>query len=260
MDIAGRIELVKEKMEKAAFRSGRKPGDIRLMGVTKFHNIEKIEEAVNAGLFLFGESRVQEAAKKYPALKEKYHALELHLIGNLQRNKVKNIFGLFDGIQSVDREELIRTLGDFSGKNTLGGGDGHGAETSLLEKPLSVLLEMHTGEESKTGFPDEDALSRAAELVLSFPHLKLSGLMTMAPFTRDVKAVRQSFRKLVSAQACLQRRFPASKNAGFSCLSMGMSDDFEIAIEEGSTLVRIGTLIFGPPYSDPVIRPIGEQR
>ena len=259
MTIAERIELVKEKMENAALRSGRKPGDVRLMGVTKFHNKEKIEEAVKAGLFLFGESKVQEALKKYPVLRKKYSMVNLHLIGTLQRNKVKNIFGLFDGIQSVDREELIRTLGDFSGKNTSEGGDGHGAETSLLGKPFAVLLEMHTGEESKSGFADEDSLSRAAELVLSFPCLKLSGLMTMAPFTRDVKAVRQSFRKLVSAQACLQRRFPASKNVDFSCLSMGMSDDFEIAIEEGSTLVRIGTFIFGAG-TEPQDRSPGEQR
>ena len=229
MTIAERIEAIKEKMEKAALRSGRKPGDIQLMGVSKFHSEDKVEEAVKAGLVLFGESRVQEAVKKYPILKEKYPKLCLHLIGRLQRNKVKNINGLFDGVQSLDRDELIDALGNAA------------AELNHKSKALTVLLEMHTGEESKSGYPDEDTLSRAVELVLSFPGLKLSGLMTMAPFTQDENAIRQSFRKLLAARARLEQRFPQTD---FSCLSMGMSNDFEIAIEEGSTLVRVGTAIF----------------
>jgi len=232
MTIAEQILVIKEKMEKAAFRSGRKPEDVNLMGVTKFHHEEKIKEAIEAGLFLFGESKVQEAVRKYPPLKEKYPVLSLHLIGNLQRNKVKIVPEIFDCVQSVDRNELIIALGNAPGVS------------GTIARPLPVLLEMHTGEESKAGFPDEDALSRAAELVLSFPGLKLSGLMTMAPFTRDEGEIRRSFRKLVSARDRLRLRFPRED---FSCLSMGMSGDFEIAIEEGSTLVRIGTLLFGSP-------------
>ena len=231
MTIAERVEMIKEKIEKAARRSGRKSGEISLMGVSKFHGQEEVVLAVKAGLLLFGESRVQEALIKYPPLKEKYPELRLHLIGTLQRNKVKNIPGVFDGVQSLDRDELIIALG----------------KTAPESNPLTVLLEVHTGEESKSGYPEggmneEDDLSRAAELVLSFPCLKLSGLMTMAPFTQDEKALRRSFRKLVAARNRLERRFP---QADFSCLSMGMSNDFEIAIEEGSTLVRIGTAIFG---------------
>ena len=235
MTIAERIDMIREKIENAAQRSGRKPGEIQLMGVSKFHGEDKVGEAVKAGLLLFGESRVQEAVKKYPALKEKYPDLCLHLIGSLQRNKVKNIPGFFDGVQSVDRDELITMLGNITAESARGG------------KALTVLLEMHTGEESKSGYPDEDALCRAAELALSFPGLKLSGLMTMAPFapyigTYEEKLIRQSFRKLVAARNRLEQRFP---QADFSCLSMGMSNDFELAIEEGSTLVRIGTAIFG---------------
>ena len=233
MTIAQRIDTIREKTEKASQRSGRKSGEIKLMGVSKFHGEEKIAQAVQAGLLLFGESRVQEAVKKYPPLKEKYPEISLHLIGSLQRNKVKNIPGVFDGVQSLDRDDLIIALGNLSALP-------NGA-------PLTVLLEVHTGEESKSGYPEggkkeEDALYRAAELVLSFPCLKLSGLMTMAPFTADEKAVRQSFRKLVAVQKRMEQRFP---RADFSCLSMGMSNDFEIAIEEGSTLIRIGTAIFG---------------
>ena len=232
MTIAERIEVIKEKMEKAALRSGRKPGEIQLMGVSKFHTEEKIEEAIKAGLLFFGESRVQEAVIKYQVLKGKYPEIYLHLIGSLQRNKVKHIMEVFDGVQSLDRDELIVALGNAA------------VDLNHNGKSLSVLLEMHTGEESKSGYPDEDALSRAAELVLSFPGLKLSGLMTMAPFTQDEKAIRQSFRKLVAAKGRLEQRFPQTD---FSCLSMGMSNDFELAIEEGSTLVRIGTAIFCTP-------------
>ena len=244
MTIAERITSVRERIERAALRSGRKPAEISLMGVTKFHGAEKIEEAVRAGLFLFGESKVQEAEKKYPPLKEKYPMLKVHLIGSLQRNKVKSISGLFDSVESVDREELIKTLGTYFGKSAVPGAAVSGAVTAGApdDRVLTVLLEMHTGEESKSGFPDEDSLFRAAELVLSFPVLKLSGLMTMAPFTQDQNLIRRSFRKLLSAKEKLERRFP---EADFSCLSMGMSDDFEIAVEEGSTLVRIGTTIFG---------------
>ncbi|MDR0448134.1 MAG: YggS family pyridoxal phosphate-dependent enzyme [Treponema sp.] len=223
MNIKENLEEIRERTEKAAVRSGRNPLEIRLMGISKFQNEKKIEEAVKAGLFLFGESKVQEAAAKFPALKKKYPDLELHMVGSLQRNKIKNALAVFDCFQSLDRDELISALGKIT-------------------KPLTVLLEMHTGEESKSGYPDEDSLSRAVELVLSFPALKLSGLMTMAPFTKDRILIRQSFRKLISARNCLQRRFP---DVDFSCLSMGMSNDFETAIEEGSTLIRIGTAIFG---------------
>ena len=226
MTIKERMESIKERMEKAAVNSGRNPSDIRLMGISKFHDAGVVEAAIKEGLFLFGESRVQEAEKKFPVLRESYPQLELHMVGHLQRNKVKTAIKLFDGIQSLDRDEVITALG----------------KTAAACK---VLLEMHTGEESKAGYPDTDSLSRAAELVLSFPQLKLSGLMTMAPFTRDNAEIRRSFKKLVIARDLLQRRFP---NADFFCLSMGMTNDFEIAIEEGSTLIRIGTALFGEPH------------
>jgi len=235
MSIGERIESIRERMEKAALRVGRKAEEIRLMGVSKFHEAGEIQEAIDAGLDLFGESRVQEAAQKFPALKEKHPGLELHLIGVLQRNKAKYIPALFDAVQSVDRDELITALGN-------GGNAASNKSSTTADKPLEVMLELHTGEESKSGYPDLDSLARGAELVLSFPGLHLAGLMTMAPFTREEKSIRKSFKALVAARDFLQNRFPQNN---FPCLSMGMTNDFEIAIEEGSTLIRIGTAIFG---------------
>jgi pyridoxal phosphate enzyme (YggS family) len=227
MTIKEKIETIRERMEKAALRSGRKPSDIRLMGVSKFHEADKITEAINAGMLLFGESRVQEAALKFPSIKEKTPNLELHMIGSLQRNKAKLIPRIFDAVQSMDREEIIAALGRLA------------AEKSVI---INIMLELQTGEESKSGFSDTDSLARGAELALSFPGLHLCGLMTMAPFTAEDAPVRKSFRTLVSAQTFLKKRFV---QADFSCLSMGMTNDFETAIEEGSTLIRIGTAIFG---------------
>jgi pyridoxal phosphate enzyme (YggS family) len=227
MTIKERIETIRERMEKAALKAGRNVSEIRLMGVSKFHDEAKITEAVNSGLLLFGESRVQEAASKFSPLKEKNPALELHMIGSLQRNKAKLVPHLFNAVQSLDREEIITALGSIA------------VEKSVI---IEVLLELQTGEESKSGFGDTDSLARGAELALTFPGLRLCGLMTMAPFTTEEAPVRKSFRTLVSAQAFLWRRFPQTD---FSCLSMGMTNDFETAIEEGSTLIRIGTAIFG---------------
>jgi pyridoxal phosphate enzyme (YggS family) len=226
MTIAGRIEKIRERIEKACIRSGRKPEEVTLMGVSKFHEGGEIEEALAGGINLFGENRVQEALRKFLPLKEAHGEIELHLIGSLQRNKAKSALTVCDAIQSLDRDELITTLGSL---------------TLNRERPLPVLLEFHTGEESKSGYSGEDSLSRAAELVLSYGGLKLSGLMTMAPYTTDGEAIRRSCRKLVHARDAVQKRFGLE----LSCLSMGMTNDFEIAIEEGSTLVRIGTAIFG---------------
>jgi pyridoxal phosphate enzyme (YggS family) len=227
MIIAEAVQRVRERIQEACIRSGRDFREIRLMGVSKFHEVPALEEAWRGGIRLFGESRVQEAVRKFTDFKRAHPETELHLIGSLQRNKAKTAAALFDGIQSVDRDELIAELGGLTGER---------------EEPLMILLELHTGEVSKAGYSGTDELCRAAEKALAFPNLKINGLMTMAPFTEDEGLIRASFRALVSARRTLESRFPA---CDWSCLSMGMSNDFEIAIEEGSTLVRIGTAIFG---------------
>lgn len=227
MSIRESVEKVQEKILQSCNRIGRNPDEIRLMGVSKFHSAEEIEEAWNAGIRLFGENRVQEAGGKFPAFIEMHPETELHLIGNLQRNKAKAAVSLFDCIESADRESLIRELGKLCAER---------------EKPLRLLLELHTGEESKSGFLNVDELFRGIELVLHFPVLKIEGLMTMAPYTDDKALIRKSFRTLAEVQKKAGELFP---DCDFSVLSMGMTNDYEIAIEEGSTLLRIGTAIFG---------------
>jgi len=225
--ISARLDQIEEKIHAACQRSGRGRHEVGLMAVTKFQPARAVEAAWQAGIRLFGESRVQEAAGKFNGFwGTRARDSELHLVGSLQRNKAKTAAALFDCVQSVDRDSLIDTLG---------------ALTIERENPLMILLEYHTGEESKAGFPSMDSLFRAAEKTLSFTKLKPAGLMTMAPFTEDKVAVRAAFRKLVAARDELIKRFPSFG----SCLSMGMTGDFEIAIEEGSTMIRIGTAIFG---------------
>ncbi|MDR2808482.1 MAG: YggS family pyridoxal phosphate-dependent enzyme [Spirochaetaceae bacterium] len=227
MSITESVEQIQERIADACLRVGRKPDSVRLMAVSKMQPLPSIEAAWNAGVRLFGENRVQEADEKFTLFKEQHPELELHLIGTLQRNKTNAASMLFDCVQSVDREALIDKLGK--------------ACTSR-PKPLPILLELHTGEDSKTGFPNIDGLCRAVERVLPYSSLVVQGLMTIAPNTEDKARIRASFRSLISAYNILSSRFPS---CDWSCLSMGMSSDFETAIEEGSTLIRIGTAIFG---------------
>jgi len=227
MSVAENITKIEERIQKACDRVGRKREEITLMGVSKFVPIGMIEEAHNVGIRCFGESRVKEALSKFETFKEEHPDVSLHLIGSLQRNKAKAASLFFDCVQSVDREELICELVKH---------------TPQREQPLAVMLELHTGEESKSGFADFDALFRTAQLVCGGGNLRPQGLMTMAPLTEDAESIRRSFRQLVKAQKELERRFPPEEN--WACLSMGMSNDFEIAVEEGSTILRIGSLIF----------------
>jgi len=237
-EIASRLEQIEEKIEAACSRSGRKRQEIALMAVSKFQPLETVESVLKAGVRLFGESRVQEGREKFSKLWEKHprdgsggRSSELHLVGSLQRNKAKAAASFFDCVQSVDRLSLIDELGGL---------------TVNRDSPLMVMLEYHTAEDTKAGFPDLDSLLAAGEKVLSFSGLKPAGLMTMAPFTGDEGAIRASFRKLLKARDELEKRFSGKASGGFwSCLSMGMTGDYTIAIEEGSTLIRLGTAIFG---------------
>ena len=232
MDIAGNIARVEERVLNACLRSGRKREEITVMGVTKTLPAAAVLEAWRGGLRCFGESRVREAADKFAALREgqgrdaEMAGMELHLIGSLQRNKAKLAVSVFDCVQSVDRESLIEELAK------------HSAERN---SPLPVLLEYRTGEDTKSGFTGMDELFRAAEMVCACPSLRLCGLMTIAPNAADIGPVRAAFRCLAKARDELECAFPGRAE----CLSMGMSGDYETAIEEGSTLLRIGSAIFG---------------
>ena len=253
MPVRDNLEKIEERIEKACIRSGRKRDEITLVGVTKFLPIETVEEGYKAGIRQFGESRVQEAVLKYKtskgsqvssgiaspseagSFKEKYPDTTLHFIGPLQRNKVKHAVSLFDCVQSVDREDLVPELGKCTSAFCGAGNSGRGG-------PLQVLLEFRTGEDSKCGFTALDDLYRTVELALDYPLLGIGGLMTIAPDTVEENILRKAFRHMVKIQRELKVRFPA---VSWSCLSMGMSNDFETAVEEGSTMLRIGSAIFG---------------
>ncbi|MDR0314274.1 MAG: YggS family pyridoxal phosphate-dependent enzyme [Treponema sp.] len=232
-DIAANVLHIRERIQSACVRVGRDASEIELMAVSKARPLLAVEEAHKQEISLFGENRVQEGIEKFASFKlhneetASGNNVEIHLIGSLQRNKAKTAADFFHCIQSVDRLSLVEELGPL----TLG-----------RAYPLMILFEYHTGEESKSGFPDLDSLFRAAEKALTFPGLNPAGLMTIAPFTADTQAIRTSFRLCYNAREELKKRFP---ERSWPCLSMGMSGDFEIALEEGSTLVRIGTAIFG---------------
>jgi len=245
MPVAANIGKIEERICAACARSGRSRGEITLMAVTKFREPGDVALAFAAGLRCFGESRVQEAAAKFAGFREAHPGAELHFVGGLQRNKAKAAMSLFDCIQSVDREEIALEL-DRQGRALLDAardGPEPGPRPGLVPRSMPVLLELRTGEDSKGGFADLDGLFRAAEIVIGSPCLEPRGLMTMAPFTSDEALLRAAFRKAAGALRELERRFPGEGR--WRCLSMGMSGDFEIAVEEGSTLLRVGGAIFG---------------
>jgi pyridoxal phosphate enzyme (YggS family) len=225
------LSRVRQRIEAAAQRAGRDTDEVVLVAVTKTVAIERIYEAVEAGQSVFGENRVQEAAGKVAALQEQHPEVHWHLIGHLQTNKAKAAADLFSLIESVDSQKLAARL------------DGYAAG---LGKPLSVLLEVNVaGEPSKSGFSPE-ALGSCISDLLALPNLELRGLMMIAPPVSDPEEVRWVFRSLRRLRDHLRDRFDTP---GFTELSMGMTDDFEVAVEEGATMVRIGRALFGerPP-------------
>jgi pyridoxal phosphate enzyme (YggS family) len=229
MSISANISSVQERITAAARRAGRNLDDVILMAVSKTQPPERIYEAYGAGLRTFGENRVQEFAGKAQALRD-LNAAEWHMIGHLQTNKAAKTAELFRAVDSVDSLKLAEKLD---------------AAARTLGRKLDVLIEINVGgEAAKTGVTsDSPALD---ELLIAAPRLEalvFRGLMTVPPFTRDPQGARPYFRKLRELRDRIAaRKLPA---VGMDQLSMGMSHDFEVAIEEGSTHVRVGTLIFG---------------
>jgi pyridoxal phosphate enzyme (YggS family) len=229
MSVAVNIASIQQRMAAAARRAGRNPGDITLMAVSKTHPPECIREAYDAGVKVFGENRIQEFSGKAETLRD-LHAAEWHMIGHLQTNKAANAAKLFRAVDSVDSLKLAEKLD---------------AAARAIGKTLDVLIEINVGDEAaKSGVaPNSPALE---ELLLAAPRLDalvFRGLMTVPPFTDDPAGARPYFRKLRTLRdEIAARQLPA---VTMNQLSMGMSHDFEIAIEEGSTCVRVGTAIFG---------------
>lgn len=232
--LSERISSVFKKITYAALRTGRNPEDIKLIAVTKSQPIDKIKEASQLGLRIFGENRVQEAKIKIETLKE-FTAqwkmtIEWHMIGHLQSNKAKEAVRLFEIIHSMDSEKLAVIINK---------------EAEKINKIQRVLIQVKLSqEESKYGV-NIDKIEELVELCTKLPNLKVEGLMTIPPYFENPEDSRPYFKKLRQIKEVLSQKGYCLKE-----LSMGMSNDFEVAIEEGATMVRIGTALFGQRPTD----------
>lgn len=223
--IADRLAELQRRIRDACERTGRDPGEVTLVGVSKRQPLERMHEAAEAGLRVFGENRVQEAQAKIP---EMPLGLAWHLIGPLQSNKVKTAVEIFDVFHAVDRAKIVRLL------------DRHAGEAG---RRLQGFLQVHLGSEpSKHGFEPEGLAEKASEFA-RLEHLEIVGLMAIPPFEEDRERARGWFRQLRHLRDELAERPEWEGFRGW--LSMGMSYDFETAIEEGATHVRVGTDLFG---------------
>ena len=223
------LKRVHDRIARAAARAGRDAADITLVAVSKTHPVEALLAAYELGVRHFGENRVEEASTKLPAFRQSIGdpAVVFHMIGHLQSRKADDAAALFDRVHSVDSVKLAQRLSRYA------------------VKPLPILLEVNvSGEESKYGFDGarREEWFSAVEAIAQLPNVQLDGLMTMAPVVDDPEQARPVFRALRELRDEIEVRCPKVK---LPQLSMGMTDDFEVAIEEGATLVRIGRAIFG---------------
>ncbi len=285
VDIAANLACVRERIESAARRAGRDPVEVTLVAVTKTHPVEMVRAAYQAGVRHFGENRVEEGQQKIPAFDEWLAASSeasqrptWHMIGHLQSRKASDALAYFDVIHSVDSLKLAQRLNRLAERDVsdpvpvspgprpgslpdpvpvfgIGTGRGGiGTAGALRDRlPMPILLECNvSGEASKYGFAlsrwQEDRQVRTAffdvvRRIVELPQLRLQGLMTMAPIVPEPEQVRPVFAALRALRHALAEEFPAVE---WRHLSMGMTDDFEVAIQEGATLVRVGRAIFGP--------------
>lgn len=223
--IKQQLEDVRERMKQACLRSGRNIEDVTLVAVSKTKPASMVQEAYEEGVRDFGENKVQEIQEKYPALPED---IRWHMIGHLQRNKVKQVIDKAVLIHSVDSVRLAEQIEEEAGKRDL---------------RADILLEINVAEEeSKFGFRLEEA-EAAIMKIKDFPHVHICGLMTIAPFVENPEENRKIFRKLYDFYVDMKSK--NIDNVTMGVLSMGMTGDYEVAIEEGATIIRVGTGIFG---------------
>jgi hypothetical protein len=229
MPLAENIAMVRERMNAAAIRAGRNVDDVTLMAVSKTVPPDLVRAAYMAGVRVFGENRVQEFAEKVDALRDLSNA-EWHMIGHLQTNKAAKAVELFDTVDSINSLRLAQRVNYVA---------------QQAGKKLGVLIEINVGgEAAKTGVaPESQELEKILQAASSLEHLEIRGLMTIPPLTDNPQEARPYFRKVRDLQRQISDR--ALPSLSMNVLSMGMSHDFEIAIEEGSTCVRLGTAIFG---------------
>ncbi|GIV18769.1 MAG: YggS family pyridoxal phosphate enzyme [Armatimonadota bacterium] len=220
-DIAHNVATVRERIARACERAGRKPEEVTLIAVSKTVDVARIEQAIAAGIDHFGENYYQEAREKIPCIQAPVH---WHFIGHLQKNKARGVVPLFEWIHTVDDEELAQEID---------------RRAQVAGKRQRVLIEVNISREpQKYGVPPEEVLL-LAECIAQLPYVQLEGLMGMAPLVQEAEQARPYF-------AELRRLFENLPEACRVHLSMGMTQDYEVAIEEGATMVRIGTAIFGP--------------
>lgn len=230
--IRANLEHVNAQIAEAALRGGRKPEDVRLVVVTKTHPVEHIRVAVDAGATIFGENYAEEAVEKIRALGT-LPGVEWHMIGHVQSRKAGLVAAHFAMMHALDSVKLAVRLDRFARE---------------AGRVLPVLLEVNlSGEESKYGFPlhhpdQQDSFFADVEAVLMFSHLRVCGLMTMPPFADEAEQSRPYFRRLAALRSQLAERFPQTD---WRELSMGTSSDYGVAVEEGATLLRVGTAILG---------------
>jgi len=223
-EIAARVARVRERIAQAAARAGRRPEEIRLVAVSKVVSAERVREAVAAGITDLGENYIQEAAEKQAQITE---PVRWHLIGHVQSNKAAKAAAIFDIVHTVDSPRIARALGRHA---------------QAAGRELDALLQVNTsGEETKSGVAPAEAERLLAE-VAGVQGLRVRGLMTIGRWDPDPERARPEFRQLAQLAQDLERR----SGLELKWLSMGMSHDFEVAIEEGATLVRVGTGVFGP--------------
>lgn len=227
MNIKDNVEIARERIVNAQLRSGCK-ALVNIVAITKTHPASIIADVKRAGLDAIGENRVQEAEDKFSQISEILPNITKHFVGHLQSNKINNAINIFDTIDSVDSLKLARNIG---------------TKAASLKRTIPILLEINTsGESSKFGFNPRDIDEMLACFEVS--GIDVQGLMTVGPLTTDVKKIRDAFISLRKLQISLKNQM-STKAEQFIELSMGMSGDFEIAVEEGATMVRLGTILFG---------------
>ncbi len=225
-EIANNVRRIRAEMERAARAAGRDPAEIQLLAATKMNDAQRVRAAVEAGVDCCGENRVQELLEKLP--QGAYTGKPVHFIGHLQTNKVNKVVGRVDLIESVDREELLAAI------------DRAAARLGVTQR---ILLEVNIGaEESKSGFTPAGAVEMASRMA-EFPHCRLEGLMAIPPISEEPGGNTKYFAQM--RQLLVDIRAKKYDNVSMACLSMGMTDDFPDAIAQGSTLIRVGTAIFG---------------
>ncbi len=225
---ADRLATVRGAIAEACERAGRGPCNVRIVAITKGHSAAILKTAVDLGLTDIGENRVHEALGKFNEAKDALSAagIKRHMVGHLQRNKVRDAIALFDWIQSVDSIRLARAI-----------------STRAKGRSVSALVQVNVaGETQKYGFEPEIAVESALEIA-ELDGIRVRGLMTMAPWTEDTAVIRKAFRNLRRLFEMLQTQSTREKP---DTLSMGMTNDYEIAVEQGATMVRLGTVLFGP--------------